>query len=65
MICNNVGFEGKITWLTDKPDGQAKKLLDTEKLFKYIDKDNLYTDVNVALKETIDWYIQNRHTWTK
>lgn len=65
MICELTQYKGKVEWLTDKPDGQAKKLLDTTKLYSYLDKDELYTDVKEALMETINWYTENRNTWTK
>lgn len=53
-----VGYEGEINWLTDKPDGQMRKMLDTTKMKELLNVD--ITDFRTGLRETIEWYIQNQ-----
>lgn len=47
------GFTGRINWDTTKPNGQAQKKLSTKLMKELINID--FTDVDVALKETIEW----------
>ena len=58
LIAKLVGFKGKITWDTSKPDGQPRRRLDTsraEREFGFKAK----IDFEEGLKETIEWYIEN------
>lgn len=55
-IANLVGFEGKIIWDTNQPDGQPRRSLETsqaEILFGF----RANTSFIEGLRETIDWYI--------
>jgi GDP-L-fucose synthase len=54
-ICELMSFEGKIVWQTDKPNGQPRRCLDTQKAkerFGFVAQ----TDFRQGLKNTIDWY---------
>lgn len=54
-----VGYEGTIVWDKTKPDGQPKRQLDVtraQKEFGFTAK----VKFDEGLKETIDWYKQNR-----
>ncbi|GET42703.1 GDP-L-fucose synthase family protein [Microseira wollei] len=56
-ICDLMGFEGEIVWETDKPNGQPRRCLDTERA-----KEKFGFTAQVGfqegLKNTIEWYRQ-------
>lgn len=60
VIAEIIGYEGKIKWDSTKPDGTPRRVLDTSKM------DALgwraKTSLEDGLKETIEWYYENRHT---
>jgi GDP-L-fucose synthase len=57
LICDVVGFKGKLAWDSNKPDGTPRKLLDVTKLR------NLGWSPNIRLREgivrTYDWFLKN------
>ena len=57
LVCEIVGFGGKLSWDTSKPDGTPRKLLDVSKLR------NLGWRPSIALREgiasTYKWFLQN------
>ena len=58
IISKAVGFNGDIIWDTDKPNGQPRRCLDTEKatkLFGFTAKKELED----GIKETVEWYMSN------
>jgi GDP-L-fucose synthase len=58
LIKNYTGFDGKIVWDKNKPDGQPRRMLDVsraKKEFCFTAK----TSFEKGLKETINWYIKN------
>ena len=58
LICELMGFEGEIVWETDKPNGQPRRCLDTQraqKAFGFTAK----VEFRDGLKNTIDWYRQH------
>ncbi len=58
LICELMEFKGEIVWETDKPNGQPRRCLDTQKAeaaFGFKATTNLHD----GLKQTIDWYRQN------
>ena len=57
LICELMDFEGKIVYETDKPNGQPRRCLDTERAklaFDFIAQ----ADFRQGLRNTIDWYRQ-------
>ncbi|MBI5153356.1 MAG: GDP-L-fucose synthase [Parcubacteria group bacterium] len=55
LIAKLIGFKGKISWDTTKPNGQPRRLLDTsraKKEFDFVAK----TEFVEGLKKTIAWY---------
>ncbi len=58
LICEIVGFGGRLSWDTSKPDGTPQKLLDISKLR------NLGWRSSITLREgiasTYEWFLQNR-----
>jgi GDP-L-fucose synthase len=63
LICELMGFEGEIVWQTDKPNGQPRRCLDTQRA-----KERFGFEAEVefrdGLKNTIDWYRQNAESIT-
>jgi len=58
-IARMTGFQGKITWDTSKPNGQPRRKLDAsraEERFGF----KARTDFDEGLKQTIEWYAQQR-----
>ena len=56
-ICELMEFEGDIVWQTDKPNGQPRRCLDTQRAkekFGFVAQ----TEFRQGLKNTIDWYRQ-------
>ena len=60
MIARLSGFEGKVVWDSTRPDGQPRRCLDVRRakeLFGFEAK----MDLEQGLRDTIDWFIRNRH----
>ncbi len=60
LIAKFCGFKGKIRWDSSKPDGQPRRKLDTrraEREFGFKAK----MDFEEGLKNTIEWYKENRY----
>ena len=58
LICELMGFEGELIWQTDKPNGQPRRCLDTERA-KQAFGFEAQTDFRQGLKSTIEWYRKN------
>lgn len=57
-ICELMDFKGEIVWQTDKPNGQPRRCLDTQRAkekFGFVAE----TEFRQGLKNTIDWYRQH------
>jgi GDP-L-fucose synthase len=55
LIARQTGFTGRIVWDTSKPDGQPRRMLDTDRAathFGFVAK----TSFEEGLRKTIDWY---------
>ena len=57
QIAAVVGYNGKIVWQTDKPDGTLRKLLSSDRLLSMGWKPK--TKLRAGLEETYDWYLKN------
>ncbi|NEQ74870.1 MAG: GDP-L-fucose synthase [Okeania sp. SIO2C9] len=58
LICDLMEFQGEIIWETDKPNGQPRRCLDTQKAkekFGFVAN----VDFKQGLKNTIEWYRKN------
>lgn len=58
LICELMDYQGEIVWETDKPNGQPRRCLDTERAkqaFGFTAK----VGFKEGLKNTIDWYRQH------
>ncbi|HPK52954.1 MAG TPA: GDP-L-fucose synthase [Smithellaceae bacterium] len=60
LIVQITGFQGKIVWDKNKPDGQPRRMLDTGKAWKEFGF-KAKTDLMTGLSKTIAWYKNNRH----
>lgn len=59
LIVRITGFKGNILWDKSKPDGQPRRLLDTNKAMQEFGF-KARTDLTTGLTKTIDWYRNNR-----
>jgi GDP-L-fucose synthase len=59
LIKKLTSYEGKIVWDSSKPDGQPRRMLDVSKAKKEFGFE-AQTKFEEGLKETIDWYLQNK-----
>jgi len=58
LICQLMDFQGEIIWETDRPNGQPRRRLDTERA-KLAFGFTAEVGFNQGLKNTIDWYRQH------
>ena len=58
IISKEIGFPGKVIWDTTQPEGQHKKPSSNKK-FLDIHPEVCYTNLEIGLKETISWFINN------
>ena len=58
MIRNVVGFEGRLVFDTDKPDGTPRKLLDTSVINAMGWRAN--TELSSGLQDTYRWFLENQ-----
>ncbi|ANV91704.1 GDP-L-fucose synthase family protein [Picosynechococcus sp. PCC 8807] len=58
LICELMAFDGEIIWKTDKPNGQPRRCLDTQKAKEKFGFEAVI-GLRQGLQETIDWYCQN------
>lgn len=56
-ISTQVGFKGRITWDSSRPDGTPRKLLDSTKITNLGWKPLVSLDQGI--KATIEWYLEN------
>ncbi|MHA2039648.1 MAG: GDP-L-fucose synthase family protein [Promethearchaeota archaeon] len=54
-----MNFQGQIIWDTSKPAGQFRKPSSNSKLLKLGWKQNNFTDFDLALQKSCDWFIEN------
>ena len=53
-----MNFNGDVIWEEDKPDGQYQKPSDTTKLKNYL-PDFKFTPIDVGIKKSVKWFIEN------
>jgi len=59
MITRIVGFDGKLVWLTDKPNGQPRRALDVTRAQERFGW-KARMPFAEGIRQTIDWYHENR-----
>ncbi len=60
LIAEFVGFEGEIVWDATKPDGQPRRMLDTNRARESFGF-QAQVDFHEGLKRTVDWYLSEGH----
>lgn len=58
LICELMSFEGEIVWETDKPNGQPRRCLDTQRARERFGF-TAQMEFKQGLKNTIEWYRQH------
>ena len=58
LIVENMNFKGNVIYDTDKPEGQFRKPSDNSKLRSYL-PDFKFTPIEVGMKKTVEWFIEN------
>ncbi len=58
IICEVVGYKGKIIWDKTKPDGVMRRKLDVSKAYKEFGFKSK-TNLREGIKKTVDWYVVN------
>jgi GDP-L-fucose synthase len=58
-IAEQMGFDGEILYDSTKPDGQPRRCLNTDKAKSLLGFE-AKTDFKHGLKETIEWFLENR-----
>ncbi|MEY3403991.1 MAG: hypothetical protein RLZZ86_3613 [Cyanobacteriota bacterium] len=58
LICELMEYDGEIVWETDKPNGQPRRCLDTERA-KEAFGFTAEVEFRTGLKNTIDWWREN------
>ena len=59
MIVRQTGFEGKLVWQTDKPNGQPRRGLDVSRANKYFGW-SAQVPFEEGMRRTIAWFKENR-----
>ena len=54
LIKDIIGYKGNIKWLTEKPDGQMRKLLDSTTMQSLLKVE--ITPLREGIRKTIEWY---------
>ena len=58
LIVENMNFKGNVVFDKDKPEGQFRKPSDNSKLKSYL-PDFKFTSIEVGIKNTVEWFIEN------
>jgi len=61
LILDAFDFTGEVKFLTDRADGQLKKTSSNGKMRSYLPEFQ-FTPIRKAIKETVEWYIENYDT---
>ena len=59
MIVRQTGFEGKLVWQTDKPNGQPRRGLDVSRSKEYFGW-SAQVPFEEGMRRTIEWFKENR-----
>lgn len=59
LICELMDFPGELRWLTDQPNGQPRRCLDTQRAQERFGF-TAQTELRVGLAQTIAWYGEQR-----
>jgi GDP-L-fucose synthase len=54
------GFKGRLNWLSDKPDGAMRKVLDVTRMKAALNGWSPPTSLRAGLEKTVSWYRANK-----
>jgi GDP-L-fucose synthase len=58
LLVKEFNFKGEVKFDSTKPDGQFRKPSDNSKLKSYL-PDFQFTSIEIGIKETVNWFIEN------
>jgi len=58
LLVKEFNFKGKVKFDSSKPDGQFRKPSDNSKLKSYLPNFK-FTPIEIGIKETVSWFIEN------
>jgi GDP-L-fucose synthase len=58
LLVKEFNFKGNVIFDSTKPDGQFRKPSDNSKLKSYL-PDFKFTPIEIGIKETVNWFIEN------
>jgi len=58
LLVKEFNFKGKVKFDSTKPDGQFRKPSDNSKLKSYLPEFQ-FTPIEIGIKETVKWFIEN------
>jgi len=58
LLVSEFNFKGEVIFDTSKPEGQFRKPSDNSKIKHYL-PDFKFTPIEVGIKETVNWFIEN------
>ena len=61
LIVRQTGFDGKLVWQTDKPNGQPRRGLDVSRAKEYFGW-SAQVPFEEGMRRTIEWFKENRST---
>jgi GDP-L-fucose synthase len=64
LLVKEFNFKGNVKFDSTKPDGQFRKPSDNSKLKSYL-PDFEFTPIEIGIKETVNWFIENYDTTRK
>lgn len=59
IIIKETGFKGTVKWNSSKPDGQPRRVLDTQKAYKEFGF-KAETELRDGIRKTVEWYKKNK-----
>lgn len=59
LLCELIGYEGKVRWDRTKPNGQPRRWLDTTRAYEEFGF-RARTSLRQGLSKTLEWYEENR-----
>jgi len=59
LVAKTVGYDGRLRWDTDKPDGQPRRFLDVSRARDFLDFD-AQISLEEGIVETVSWYRAQR-----
>jgi len=58
-VAKHMGYKNSIIWDKNKPSGQYRKPSDNTKLIQLGWRENMYTDFDVAIANSCNWFLEN------